>query len=222
MNQFLSNKIIAGIVAVALLVGVGVLISSRDTSSITRNAALVAPTAPDATGLTCATGGTCKVGDAGPGGGTVFYVADTAQTWTYLEAAPTDYQVSGERARVTWDAAADAANKYSTSTASAGQWRLPSKDELNELCKIYSNGRTDTTRWAYTQKGCTGSTSPTGGFAADYYWSSSNCNAGSCIVLVKTQYYQYYPVAWAQYFSYGTQGRLIKDGPFYVRPVRAF
>ncbi len=42
MNQFLSNKIIAGIVALALLVGVGVLISSGDTSSTTRNAALVA------------------------------------------------------------------------------------------------------------------------------------------------------------------------------------
>ena len=44
MNQFLSNKIIAGIVAVALLVGVGVLISSGDTSSTTRNAALVVAT----------------------------------------------------------------------------------------------------------------------------------------------------------------------------------
>ncbi|MBJ7293278.1 MAG: hypothetical protein JHC78_07010, partial [Ilumatobacteraceae bacterium] len=44
MNQFLSNKIIAGIVALALLVGVGVLVSSGDTSSTTRNAALVAAT----------------------------------------------------------------------------------------------------------------------------------------------------------------------------------
>ena len=42
MNQLLSNKIIASIVALALLVGVGVLISSGDTSSTTRNAALVA------------------------------------------------------------------------------------------------------------------------------------------------------------------------------------
>ncbi len=44
MNQFLSNKIIASIVALALLVGVGVLISSGDTSSTTRNAALVVAT----------------------------------------------------------------------------------------------------------------------------------------------------------------------------------
>ena len=44
MNQFLSNKIIVGIVALALLVGVGVLVSSGDTSSTTRNAALVVAT----------------------------------------------------------------------------------------------------------------------------------------------------------------------------------
>ncbi len=44
MNKFLSNKIIAGIVALALLVGVGVLVSSGDTSSTTRNAALVVAT----------------------------------------------------------------------------------------------------------------------------------------------------------------------------------
>jgi hypothetical protein len=46
--------------------------------------------------LTCATGGTCSVGDTGPGGGKVFYVATTpfacgptgSETCRYLEAAP--------------------------------------------------------------------------------------------------------------------------------------
>ena len=44
MNQFLSNKIIASIVALGLLFGVGVLVSSGDTSSTTRNAARVVAT----------------------------------------------------------------------------------------------------------------------------------------------------------------------------------
>lgn len=42
--------------------------------------------------LTCATGGDCEIGDVGPGGGTVFYVAPTRQLWgKYLEAAPSGW-----------------------------------------------------------------------------------------------------------------------------------
>ncbi|CAB5007674.1 unannotated protein [freshwater metagenome] len=44
MNRFLTKKMISSIVALTLLLGVGVLIASRDTSSTTRNAALVAGT----------------------------------------------------------------------------------------------------------------------------------------------------------------------------------
>jgi len=52
-----------------------------------------------AAGPTCAAGGACAVGDTGPGGGVVFYVAganftstgsDCATACRYLEAAPTD------------------------------------------------------------------------------------------------------------------------------------
>ena len=182
---------------------------------------------------------TYQVGDAGPGGGIVFYDAGTKQLWgRYLEAAPTDYQVNGSRAIVVWgclgtstDAtataigtgkantatiltkcttagiAADVTNKYSTSTAGAGQWFLPSKDELNELCKIFSNGRTDTADYRDYQNGCTGNTSPTGGFAADVYWSSSELNAF---------------IAWYQSFYNGSQYINNKNNTFYVRPVRAF
>ena len=65
-------------------------------------------------------------------------------------------------------------------------WFLPSKDELNKL---------------YINKVAIG------GFAADYYWSSSE---GSAVI------------AWAQGFSSGGQGNYYKDGAARVRAVRAF
>ena len=62
--------------------------------------------------MTCATGGTCIVGDTGPGGGKVFYVRAGGGTFTstgsdcttackYLEAAPTD-----QSAGISWATAA--------------------------------------------------------------------------------------------------------------------
>ena len=180
-----------------------------------------------------------SVGDTGPGGGIVFYDAGTTQSWgRYLEAAPTDYQINGARAKAVWGCdyasvigtgiaigtgkantatilancmtpgiAADVANKYFTNTAGAGQWFLPSKDELNELCKIYSNGRMDTADYREYQNGCTGSTSPTGGFAVGFYWSSSEFDSRRGRV---------------QNFCCGNQTASTKFAPNYVRPVRAF
>jgi hypothetical protein len=65
-------------------------------------------------------------------------------------------------------------------------WFLPSKDELNQL---------------YLQK------TVVGGFAADYYWSSSQDDAG---------------LAWSQPFDNRNQYRSSKYSSLNVRPVRAF
>ena len=103
--------------------------------------------------------------------------------------------------------AADVANKYSTTNTvdapgAAGQWFLPSKDELNELCKY---ARTQTTGTSTVR--CDSSEALRNGFAADFYWSSS-------------EDYEYR--AWYQTFYNGYQYYNGKPNTYYLRPVRAF
>ena len=66
-------------------------------------------------------------------------------------------------------------------------WHLPSRFELAEL---------------YTFK-----TTGVGGFAADFYWSSSE---------------SYASLAWDQDFGFGNRYNDGKGNSYYVRPVRAF
>ena len=94
--------------------------------------------------LSCAQGGSCAVGDTGPGGGVVFYVDDSGK---YLEAAPAD--LAGWP---TWNEAVELARSYQG--GGKADWRLPTQDELFEL---------------YRQKPIFG----VGGFAPAVYWSSS-------------------------------------------------
>jgi hypothetical protein len=84
--------------------------------------------------------------------------------------------------------AATVCNEYSVTVdgVTYGDWYLPSKHELNLL---------------YSQK------TVVGGFASDYYWSSSEYD---------------YNYAWIQYFSSGSQYGLNKFNPGYVRAIRAF
>jgi hypothetical protein len=65
-------------------------------------------------------------------------------------------------------------------------WYLPSKDELN---KLYLNQ------------------AKIGGFGPNYYWSSSEFDAGT---------------AWTQAFDLSSQYAYAKNGPSYVRAVRSF
>ena len=83
--------------------------------------------------------------------------------------------------------AANLADAYTATVSGVvyGDWFLPSKGELNQM---YVN------RTAI------------GGFASDYYWSSSEFDGG----------------AWSQDFGNGSQFSGPKGITLYVRPVRAF
>ena len=225
----------------------------------------------DVAALTCATGGVCVVGETGPGGGVVFYVAtsnftstgsDCGTTCKYLEAAPSD-QSTG----IVWvttaafcyadasdagtsdcrlnsiysNAAGQAASRTAataigkgrantnqiharlttaggalTSTYAAGiayayanngktDWHLPSKDELNELCKYAKN--TGQAAGGATQ--CSGGAdAAVRGFTVTNYWSSSENSAVT---------------AWQHSFFDGSRGANSKSPTTnHVRVVRAF
>lgn len=176
-----------------------------------------APTpAPAPTPLTCATGGTCTVGQTGPGGGTVFYVAITAQPWgRYLEAAPSTWDGGSAGPLLQWcnnpygllpgifrtaigTGGSNTTLMVAGCTSGAGNaarsyrgggksdWSLPSKDELQQM---------------YVQR------DGVGGFTAESYWSSSQSSAIA---------------AWYQFFADGNQTASNKYLTFRVRPVRAF
>jgi hypothetical protein len=201
------------------------------------------------------------VGDRGPGGGEIFYVAATpfacgptrATICTYLEAAPSgwntgadprrswaqptpvDYQsaeisngTSPETATATaigWGyrntraiilqgntatatSAAALADSYTVTVSGVlyDDWYLPSKDELNQMCKWVRG-----VAWTSNATVCTGGTINTGlgatGFQDDNYWSSSERTAFD---------------SWRQFFYDGSQPGAGKDAGFLVRPVRAF
>jgi len=152
----------------------------------------------------------------GPGGGFIFFVDyhDQYPGFTYLEVAPTDLGPSvwcsdtstSIPAVAGWDAnavgrgqdntsimtvvcASGAANLADSYTNNGiNDWFLPS---LGELMLMYTNLR---------QAGV-------GGFASDYYWSSTEDGSSN---------------AWLQYFDNGYQYSNYKSSSYRVRAVRAF
>lgn len=244
---------------------------SRETSSIRTSATpVVASTTQVA--LTCATGGTCVVGDRGPGGGIVFYVSTSPFTSTgstcnttckYLEVAPATWQSGGttiandttyqwsnnktdgtvqltgtvgtesgfENEKFSWkigqgfyntsvmkvagaSSTAQAAVLAYAGSVTAGEWFIPSANELNELCK-YSRGQlTGNVRVACDSSGTlkTGTLNDLGGFVSSLYMSSSEWwNYGA-----RSQYFN------TDGFGGNRQRSGDKDLFIYVRPIRAF
>ena len=201
------------------------------------------------------------VGQTGPGGGTIFYVAlnpfacgpTRSATCTYLEAAPSGWN-SGVEPNASW-AQSTPVNYRNTSVGSSGSpetatataigwgyrntraiilqgntdtatsaaaladsysatvsgvayddWYLPSKDELNQMCK-WQRGLA----WTSDATVCINGTINTGvgaaGFATFDYWSSSEDTAERVRI---------------QVFGNGTQKTGVKSYEAKVRPIRAF
>jgi len=196
----------------------------------------------------------CQIGDTGPGGGTVFYIAPSTFTQNgatgsmcttncnYLEAAPRNW-VDGADPKIIWSRfesvtagaqqtsigsgysntlAIIAAGNTETSTSAAKiandysgggktDWYLPSKDELNQMCK-WVRGQA----WVSNETTCdTSGSINTGlgaqGFGGDWnrYWSSTE---GSSITAWWQDFVSAVQLTWDYKATDITR----------VRPVRAF
>jgi hypothetical protein len=164
-----------------------------------------------------------KIGDSGPGGGTIFFVdvKDEYPAFTYLEAAPADISgtftwcndlthsipaVAGEGARAVGRGATNtdamlaacssgAANvAHSYSNSGRDDWFLPSS---NELKLMYENMR-----------GSLGFVAS--GFQVGEHWSSSEAYESGAMVQNFDDRYM------------SSSGGSLKSALLYVRPVRAF
>ncbi len=241
--------------------------------------AVATPTSPTATptttptALNCATGGTCEVGDRGPGGGIVFYIhasgsfssgAACGINCKYLEVAPATwqsgavevdriYQWSTDNSTPTGQDLVTPSNEgwigfeksnfkigqgfYNTSvmkvsgatsdaqaaalsyvgTSVAGQWFIPSVNELTELCK-YARGQLtgDPSVGCYSTSGPLkgGTENDLGGFAPGNvcsYLTSSEVleDSGGISIFVLN-------------FDGSDGGSVNKTDQMCIRPIRAF
>jgi hypothetical protein len=217
--------------------------SSEATPEVLTNAAPKAPTSQTSQ----TSPALYSVGDRGPGGGIIFYVASRPFTSAgstcntncrYLEVAPSTWQngISEEDSWYTWstnwtlttgqdlttpstegrvvDRTTEKANwrigagfyntsvmkvagaqsdaqaavlRYAGNDSSAGQWFLPSLNELNELCKFARGQRTGDPSVACSDQGYINDSalfnSEAIGFGDAIYWSSSERDAGRAWLL---------------------------------------
>lgn len=173
----------------------------------------------DGSASPCGTAGDCKVGDIGPAGGIIFLDAGSQRPWgRYLEAAPAGWFGTVGDPQDQWcdkptkkvpDAEGAAIGSGAANTQSIVEvcssgaavtaskytgggerdWYLPSQDELDAM---------------YERRDLIG------GFASDYYWSSTRePDSGTAVQTDLSPGYGY---------QYGATGYTLA----FVRPIRAF
>ena len=166
----------------------------------------------------------CKYLEAAPANWLTGTTGDPTRSWaTNINSNQTtavigaDGTLIGTGYQNSLDIVAQTGNVAATSAAvearayqgnSKTDWHLPSKDELNQMCK-WQRG----VAWTSDATVCTGGTLNSAtwgatGFSSGSYWSSSEWTA-----VVS---------AWRQSFDGGVQGSGLRYNPYSVRPVRAF
>jgi len=169
--------------------------------------------------LACAAGGTCAIGETGPGGGKVFYVArsnftstgsDCGSNCRYLEAAPSDHTSTVAWCSNTSSSLDVLATGIGSGMSNTTKARTKCDSGAIQVAADYTNNSKidwhlpskDELAQLHTQR------TTVGGFVAGIYWSSSEFIAG---------------LAFPQGFDFGYQGYNVnKSTTYYVRPVRAF
>ena len=177
----------------------------------------------------CAEGGACVVGDVGPGGGIVFYVAPSGGTFAcgralqstcrYLEAAPTSGPSAWTDATYAWSGVTNVAIGADAGGASIGAGY---KNTIAMVTQSSAASRAGTISRAYRGPQAMRdwylpskdelnqlylAAMLVGGFAAATYWSSTEIDATD---------------PWVHGFGTGSPGSASKAGAFRVRPIRAF
>jgi hypothetical protein len=208
-------------------------------------AALVAPllsltAAPaHAVAATCAEGGVCQVGDIGPGGGKVFYVAPTTFTQIsasgtmcttnckYLEAAPNTWSGGSSDPARTW---ATNVNSNQTTAVTGADGTAIGTGYKNSLDIVAQTGNVAASSAAVAARGYTPTVS--GITYSDWYLPSKAelnelyIRKASVGGFVDSNYWSSSEydasIAWGQIFNGGNQYNAYKFYEYYVRPVRAF
>lgn len=178
--------------------------------------------------LTCAQGGTCALGDRGPGGGIVFYIRTATPTvpWRYLEVAPATWFNGVADPAMAWCSnTSDLIKNPTDGTTSVKQTQSAIGTGLSNTLKMlkvctfgaanavstYSGGgksdwflpSKDELNEMYLANSLIGDL-----IGANWYWSSYENNFGS---------------SWYQRMSDGFQTGYNKVGiEAYVRPIRTF
>jgi hypothetical protein len=184
--------------------------------------------------ITCATGGPCEVGDIGPGGGTVFYVASSpfpcgptlGSSCRYLEAAPTTGESPwASNATAQWariksttcdNTSADIGTGYKNSIRIAEYCDPTYSIGAAALARAY-RGPNNLSDWflpsinelkeLYNARSNVPGLRLTGGGGATVYWSSTNQNND---------------IAYVKVFANGVEGGNFKDFGNPIHAVRSF